>query len=381
MNIPFSAASMQQWLAGPLPQDVALSLDRLSRTDDVRYVAVMPDVHLSHDVCTGTALATSRLIYPHAVGSDIGCGMAALCFRCDASLLADERSAARLLAGLYKTVPAIRHARRTLREKLPDHLSEKPLSSSTLEKLKTRDGRVEFATLGRGNHFLEFQADDEDQLWIMIHSGSRALGQAIHRHHLEEARPANTGLPFLEASSEPGAAYLADVEWACQYADANRAAMAEAVALLMEELFGIDADWESLIRCNHNHVRRETHGTELLWTHRKGAISAREGEPGIIPGSMGTASFHVTGRGCAAALCSSSHGAGRLLSRSEALRSISGRELERQMRHIWFDHRLVAKLRDEAPSAYKDIHAVMRAQCDLTRIVRKLRPILSYKGA
>jgi tRNA-splicing ligase RtcB len=371
---------VRRWLAEPLPSDVARSLDRLARTDDVCYVAVMPDVHLSQDVCTGVVVATRNRLYPHAVGSDIGCGMLALRFAGPAEVLADEAAAARLLAALYRTVPAIRHPRATLREQLPEALATVPLSDPRLEKRKTRDGRVEFATLGRGNHFVEFQSDEDGYLWLMIHSGSRAMGQAINEHHRRHARPSNTGLPFLDADSEEGQMYLTDLAWAVHYADESRRAMAATVAAVVEQLFGFGAERDSLIACNHNHVRREMHFGVSMWVHRKGAISAREGELGIIPGSMGTDSFHVTGRGSTDALCSSSHGAGRRLSRAEAFREISGAALHRQLQHVWFDHRLAERLRDEAPAAYKDVHAVMRAQHDLTRIVRKLRPVLSYKG-
>jgi tRNA-splicing ligase RtcB (3'-phosphate/5'-hydroxy nucleic acid ligase) len=374
-------AVARQWLAGPLPPDVSVSLDRLARADDVQYIAVMPDVHLSHDVCTGIVLATKRVLYPSAVGNDIGCGMAAIRFQCDAGILADEASAARLLGGLCRTVPTIRHSRLTLKDELPEALQLARLSHPRLEKLKTRDGRVEFATLGRGNHFIEFQADDEGCLWLMVHSGSRAIGQAITAHHVGHARPSTTSLAYLDADSEAGRAYLDDVHWACRYANESRREMMQAVAGLVADLFGVQADTDSIVCCEHNHVRREVHFGEELWVHRKGAISAREGEPGIIPGSMGTPSYHVEGRGAAEAFCSSSHGAGRCKSRSEAFKTISTDEFYRQMKHVWFDHRMAGKLRDEAPSAYKDIHAVMRAQRALTRILRRLRPMLSYKGA
>lgn len=378
---PTSQVSIaRHWLAEPLPPDVASALDRLARTEDVRRVAVMPDVHLSRDVCTGTVLATGHRLFPQAVGSDVGCGMAALRFDAPADLL-DEGRAARLLAGLYRVVPAMRHPRATLREQLPGPLAQAALSHPSLEKLKHRDGRVQFATLGRGNHFLEFQADEGGALWVTVHSGSRALGQTLNTHHLRQARPANTGLLYLDAASEAGRAYFQDVEWACRYAEASRRAMLDAVAALMDDLYGVAADPGSVLHCHHNHLRRETHFGEELWVHRKGAVSARDGEPAIIPGSMGAASFHVTGRGHAEALCSSSHGAGRRLSRTEARAAISTRELERQLREVWFDHRQADRLRDEAPGAYKDIHAVMRAQRDLTRIVRRLQPVLSYKGA
>ncbi|HZZ71657.1 MAG TPA: RtcB family protein, partial [Pirellulales bacterium] len=153
-----------------------------------------------------------------------------------------------------------------------------------------------------------------------------------------------------------------------------------AVERILAELFGVVANRETLIHSNHNHVRRETHAGQAYWVHRKGALSAARDEPGVIPGSMGSASFHVMGRGEVSALCSSSHGAGRACSRGEASKKINVRRLEREMQGVWFDHRQAALLRDEAPSAYKDIQAVMRAQRDLTRIERELRPLLSYKG-
>jgi tRNA-splicing ligase RtcB (3'-phosphate/5'-hydroxy nucleic acid ligase) len=380
MKRSFSSVALRQWLTAPLSRDVALALNRLAGTDDVRHIAVMPDVHLSHDVCTGTVLATGQRLYPQAVGSDLGCGMAALRLDCPAGVLADEHAAARLLAGLYRTIPALRHPRPTLLERLPTSLAIEPLSHASLEKLKHREGRVQFATLGRGNHFLEFQEDQEGSLWLMVHSGSRAVGQAIATHHLRHAAPANSGLLYLEAESEAGRAYLQDLRWACAYAEESRRAMMEAAAALIEKLFGAAAHRDSVIHCNHNHVRRETHFGEDLWVHRKGALSARADEPALIPGSMGSASFHVAGRGNSESLCSSSHGAGRQLSRTEARQRIQTGDLERQLHGIWFDHRLTRALREEAPAAYKDIQAVMRAQRELTRIVRQLRPLLSYKA-
>jgi tRNA-splicing ligase RtcB len=373
-EIPFHT-----WLAEPLPPDVRGALERLRRTDDVCHVAVMPDVHLARDVCVGTVVATRRLLLPQAVGSDIGCGMAALAFEADADLLADEHAAAGLLQELYRAVPVMRHAGNRSPE-LPAELLENRLSNARLEKLKARDGRVQFGTLGRGNHFLEFQCCQEDRLWIMVHSGSRAMGEAIANHHLAHSARSSTGLAYLDAESGEGRAYLDDAEWAAAYAQASRQWMLEVVAELMSELFGIEPVRSSVLHCNHNHARRETHDGEVRWVHRKGAISANEGELGIVPGSMGTASYHVAGRGLADALRSSSHGAGRAMSRSEARRRIGVKSLERQMRGIWFDHRRAAGLREESPEAYKDIDAVMRAQSELTRVVRRLRPVLSYKG-
>jgi tRNA-splicing ligase RtcB len=251
-----------------------------------------------------------------------------------------------------------------------------------MEKLKLRDGRFQLGTLGRGNHFVELQADQQNRLWVMIHSGSRGMGQAITTHHLGKARErASAGkLLSFDAESPDGRAYLADVAWAVAYSEQNRLAMVAAVERLLSELFDISVIHDTLIHSNHNHVRRELHDGQDYWVHRKGALSAADGEPGVIPGSMGSASFHVFGRGEPGSLCSSSHGAGRELSRGQAAKKINVRRLEQEMHGVWFDHRQAALLRDEAPSAYKDIHSVMRAQRDLTRIERQLRPILSYKG-
>ena len=199
-------------------------------------------------------------------------------------------------------------------------------------------------------------------------------------HHLKQTGHASTGLGYLRAQSPEGQAYLNDVVWALDYAAANRAAMVDAVAEIMSGEFGVAAEPSSFIGCHHNFVAREEVGGRLLWVHRKGVISARSGEPGLVPGSMGTASYHVEGRGCEASLYSSSHGAGRAMSRGLARRRISVRALEKQMKHVWFDQRLARQLVDEAPSAYKDISLVMRAQSRLTCIVRKLTPLLSFKG-
>lgn len=369
------------WLAEPMPRDVATAIERLRRAEDVEHVAIMPDVHLAQEVCIGTVIATHNLLYPAAVGGDIGCGMAAIQLDREAAAIAGEAIAARVLAGLYEAVPARRHTRATRPERLPGELEERSLSDARLEALKRKDGRAEMATLGSGNHFIELQADDEGALWIMLHSGSRAMGQAIRDHHLGSASPSGGGLTSIDARSAAGQAYLADMEWALLYADHSRLRMIEAALDVLRRVVGatpVDGSYRS---CHHNHVRLETHSGEQLWVHRKGAIPAAEGEPGIIPGSMGSASFHVEGRGCPGSLGSSSHGAGRLMSRAEARRRISARALHKELSGIWFDHRLDRCLVEEAPSAYKDIGEVMRAQRALTRIVRRLRPVLCFKAA
>jgi tRNA-splicing ligase RtcB len=372
-----NSASLSTWLADPLPPDVVKSIERLRTSADVQRVALMPDVHLSKDVCVGAVVATTQLIYPSAVGGDIGCGMLSLGFNADGSVLDSEKSAARILAGLYEFVPGNKHSKP---RDLPTSLVRLPLSDPRLQKVAARDGRVQLGTLGRGNHFLEFQTDDDARLWVTIHSGSRAIGQAITDHHLAVVPPATSGLRFFDSKTDPGQRYLSDVEWARTYAAENRLAMLAAVTTLMQKLFGITPDERSLIHCDHNHVQQESHAGEMLWVHRKGAQSARAGEFGIIPGSMGTASFHTSGRGCLDSLMSCSHGAGRRLSRTDARHEVGGKDFARQVGKLWYDHRIAHKLRDEAPAAYKDIRQVMKAQSELTRIVRELRPLLSYKS-
>lgn len=372
-----------RWLAGPLPADVEDSLDRLARADDVVQVAVMPDVHLGNEVCVGTVVATTGLIYPGAIGGDIGCGMAAIRLRDptgDRPATIAQREAGAVLRGLYRVVPAVKHPGPVRLDRLPAALRDRPLSASSLETFKRRDGVIQLGSLGSGNHFVELQVDDDGDRWLMLHSGSRGLGQAVLHHHLAATTSAR-GRPALVADSPAGQAYLADLAWTLAYAEANRAEILERAAEVIADALGLEPDPGSIVTCHHNHIRREVHGGRGLWVHRKGAISAQDGEPGIIPGSMGTVSYHVAGRGHPDALCSSSHGAGRALPRREARRRISARALEAEMAGVWFDVRHADALRDEAPSAYKDLGAVMRAQRELTRIVRRLRPLLSYKGA
>jgi tRNA-splicing ligase RtcB len=367
------------WLTAPLGHEVAEALGRLQRAPDVQRIAVMPDVHLANDVCVGVVLATSRLIYPQAVGGDIGCGMLAVATNSTAVRLRDPKAAGLILAELAKAIPSRRRNRQAAVSP-PRDLDPIVLSSSKLESIRRSEGVLEFATLGSGNHFLELQADEEDQLWLMIHSGSRALGQAIRNHHLSSAQLVDGRFRALEAESEQGAVYLHDLDWARRYAAASRRAMAAEAEKVTQDVIGARLVWETSITTDHNHVALEQHGASKFWVHRKGAMMLQAGELGVLPGSMGTPSFHVEGRGCEEALNSSAHGAGRAMSRSEAARKVSRAELQRQMKGVWFDWRLADSIRDEAPSAYKDIRAVLKDQHDLVRVRRTLRPLLNYKG-
>jgi tRNA-splicing ligase RtcB len=374
-----SLASIRTWLAAPLDHDVSEAIASLRHAPDVQQIAVMPDVHLAADVCIGVVVATSHLIYPQAVGGDIGCGMLAIAFDIDAASLDHPSIAGQVLAGIGRSVPARRRNRRETIA-LPPAVESIALSDAGLEAVRRREGNLEFATLGSGNHFIELQADDDRRLWVTVHSGSRAMGQAIRDHHLTRAEPVGSGLKALDARTGPGHAYLHDAAWARRFADASRKAMAAAVGEVVEAAAGGRLCWETAIATDHNHVLLEQHGGQEWWVHRKGAMPAKRGEGGVLPGSMGTASFHVEGRGHTDALCSSAHGAGRTLSRTAARRTVTEGDLRRQMHGVWYDHRLSDQLRDEAPSAYKDIRAVLRAQKELVKVTRILRPVLNYKG-
>jgi len=374
-----SLAAMRTWLAAPMGQDVSEAIGRLRRAPDVQQIAVMPDVHLAEDVCIGVVVATSTLIYPQAVGGDIGCGMLAVAFDVDAGRLDDPGTAGQVLAALGRAVPARRRNRRAAVAP-PGDLDQMTLSDPSLEAMRRQDGIIEFATLGSGNHFIELQSDEDGRLWLMVHSGSRGMGPAIRKHHLSRGDDVGGALRALEAASDQGARYLGDVAWARRFADASRRAMAGEVATVVEAVLGAPVCWDTVITTDHNHVSRERHGGRDVWVHRKGAMPASRGQAGVLPGSMGSASYHVEGRGLDAALCSSAHGAGRALSRTAARAKVTDREFRRQMQGVWYDYRLSEQLRDEAPAAYKDIKAVLRAQSDLVKVTRALQPVLNYKG-
>lgn len=380
MSADVPRASVRTWLAGALPREVRGPLDLLARTPGVARVVVLPDVHFADGVCVGVVTGATDRVFPDAVGRDIGCGMAAEAFDVPAAPLREPSVARRILDGLGRAVPPVRRGGPALRVALPSPLDPDALSAPSLATVAARDGRVEFGTLGRGNHFLELQADADDRLWVMVHSGSRAVGPAIHAFHHARARRADVGLPGLPADGDDGRAYLADLAWALAYAEASRAAMLDATAGVLADVLGARPVPGSRFGCLHNHVRRETHAGEVLLVHRKGAVSAAAGERGIVPGSMGTWSFHTEGRGAADAMASCSHGAGRVLSRGEARRRVSVATLRREMGDVAFDARRARDLVEEAPSAYREIGAVLRAQADLVRVVRRLRPVLVHKG-
>ena len=376
-EVPGCSTRVALWLAeSKLSDKVIENVERLARSEDVRHVAIMPDVHLGKRINNGSVVAASSLIYPQAVGSDIGCGLSAISFKANGEVLRDAERAQAVLKELYRAVPALmqRGARN-----LPERLASASLSDERLTKSSRRDGAYQLGTLGCGNHFAEFQQDDAGVLWFMVHSGSRAMGQVITEFHLARASSSATGLKYLDTRSDAGRAYLSDMEWAVQYATLNRLAIMARVVEILADFFKIVADEESYVDSPHNFARQEVHFGQELFVHRKSAISARAGEAGLIAGSMGTPSFIVRGLGLEDSLCSSSHGAGRVLSRTEARARITPGAMQRQLGSVSYDHRNLVCLRDEAPAAYRDIRQVMQAQHDLTRQQLRLVPLLNFK--
>ncbi|HYD00131.1 MAG TPA: RtcB family protein [Phycisphaerales bacterium] len=382
--------TIRMWLAEPLAPECRTAIDRLARIDDVTRIAVLPDIHGASEggsLGAGIVLATTRLLIPQAVGADIGCGMSTCRLNLSADAVPDEQTAMAILAAVRRTVPIIRHSHRA-HPPLP-HACGPHRLSEPLHNALARDGVIEFGTLGRGNHFLELQRDDDGALWLLVHSGSRAMGQLVTRHHLAQAVKQN-GVGALDATTDPGRAYAADAAWAVDYAaDAawavdyarlSREAMLDAAARAIGTALGVPVSADPPWGATHNSVTREHHGDEDLWVHRKGAAPAHAGLLNAIPGSMAAETFHVEGRGECESLCSSSHGAGRTHSRSEATRRTTTKELARQLRNVYTDPQQRPRLRDEGPAAYRDIRSVMRAQSDLVRITRRLRPILTFKG-
>jgi len=372
-------ATLHTWLIEPMETQVAAVVERLRRAPDVKHVAIMPDVHLAKEVTVGTVMATERLLYPQAVGGDIGCGMLAVALNARAEELEDAAVAGRFLNALGRAVPTMRRHRNAA-ARWPEILEPGQLSHSSLATAARDEGKLQLGTLGGGNHFIELQADGDDRLWLMIHSGSRSMGQAIWSHHMAKTEPVGSGLRVLDYEKPEGQAYAADMQWARRYANANRRAMALSVEAVAQEVIGCGVDWTTLVSVDHNYAQRESHYGQELWVHRKGAMPAALGAAGVLPGSMGTGSFHVEGLGCAQSLQSSAHGAGRRLSREQARKTVSHHALQRQMEGVWYDYRAAGHLREEAPAAYKDVRAVLRAQGELVKLRRVLKPVINYKG-
>ena len=368
------------WLAEPLGDEARKLILASACAPGVERIAVMPDAHAADAVCNGCVIATSDRIYPQAIGQDIGCGFSAVRLSDIGIFHLPPDIASQCLRVMSRAVPIIRHGKRTIvEESVLAALGE--LSQPHLANVARRDGLVQFGTLGRGNHFLELQRDDDGALWLMVHSGSRAMGRVLYEHALAEAQHDSAcNLAFLPVASESAREYIHNADWAVRYAAASRLRMLQLTSDALGDILDVDPAWSTL-RCSpHNTLTCENIEGASLFVHRKGAARALTIDEGIIAGSAGTFSVHTRGKACAAALNSCSHGAGRVMSRTDARTRISVKDLQRTMQRVTFDSAQSRRLLEEAPGAYRDLRVVMEAQRDLVTTVRRLTPLISCKA-
>ncbi|XXF78449.1 RtcB family protein [Myxococcaceae bacterium GXIMD 01537] len=347
----------------------------------VEAVAAMPDVHVSEGVAVGTVFATEHTLVPGALGGDLGCGVGTLRFDFPAASLGPKEWG-RVLERLAQAVPVGDALHRGPRlPPLPPGLDLERPSTHRLQREWERLAPRHLGTLGGGNHFLELDRDAEGDLWLLVHSGSRGVGAALAAHHLRVAQALGEGsLPGLRTDTPEGAACLADVELACRFARANREALVARAVEVLADALGAAPDTASRVDVHHNHVAREVHFGRALWVHRKGAVGLEAGQPGLIPGSMGTASYVVEGRGEPRAFRSCSHGAGRVMTRREARRRIRPEALAHVLRRVAYEPGRLPALVEEAPAAYRDIVEVLEDEADLVTPTRRLTPLAVLKG-
>jgi tRNA-splicing ligase RtcB len=365
-----------------------------------KHVAAMPDVHWGMGATIGSVIATHNAIIPAAVGVDLGCGMMAVKTSLEAHQLPDSLFEMRCdieLAVPHGRTDNGRKSDRGAFTELPKSHSgrwaalEKGYTNIITKhpKAKGYNSWNHMGTLGTGNHFIEVCLDEDGSVWVMLHSGSRGAGNRIGMYFIEKAKEEmarwhiaeylpDKDLSYLVENSELFDDYVEAVHWAQDFALENRKAMMEATLGAMRKHVPEFSLIESAVNCHHNYVSKENHFGKNVWVTRKGAVRAREGDLGIIPGSMGTGSFIVSGKGNADSFCSCSHGAGRAMSRGKAKKTISLEQHAQAMEGI--EGRLDADVLDESPAAYKDISSVMKAQSDLVEIKHHLRQVLNVKG-
>jgi len=363
-------------------------------------VVIMPDVHVGKGAAVGAVIPTRGAIIPAAVGVDIGCGMVARRTTLKASDL--PASLAALRAQIERDVPVGFNMRRqplrpqgsAAAEGLQSRIDDLARRYSTLQ-IMHRVGRYaservwcQLGTLGGGNHFIELCLDEADAVWVMLHSGSRHVGNTIGEVAIATARRIaereqrhlpDRNLAWLDEGTPEFDEYVEGLTWAQDYAALNRDLMVDLILRALQRFFsGAQASPDAAVNCHHNYASLEQHFGAALWVTRKGAVSARSGQLGIIPGSMGTKSFIVRGKGNPASYQSCSHGAGRRMSRGEAKRRFTRADLAEQTAGV--ECRKDAKVLDELPAAYKDVEAVLSAQRDLVDVVHSLKQVLCVKG-
>ncbi|MGA1838904.1 RtcB family protein [Herbiconiux sp. 11R-BC] len=356
------------------------------------HLALMPDAHLGLGATVGSVIPTLGAVIPAAVGVDIGCGMIAVKTPfVREQLIANPKGLPELREQIERAVPlsaggannkivATAEPRVAELEALAVEAGFDPAS-------RAKRWRHQLGTLGSGNHFIEVSVDETDAVWLFLHSGSRGVGNRIAGHHIDVAKRLmarywialpDPDLAYLVEGTEEFDRYIAELRWAQHYALLNREEMMDRVVRQLAEWMGAPFDELERINCHHNFTEKERHFGKEVWVSRKGAIIAREGTPGLIPGSMGTASYVVEGLGNALALNSSPHGAGREYSRSAARRTFTHEQLREAMAGIEF--RDTDAFIDEIPQAYKPIDRVMEDARELVRIRHTLRQLVNVKG-
>jgi tRNA-splicing ligase RtcB len=358
------------------------------------HVAAMPDVHHGIGATVGSVIPTLRAIIPAAVGVDIGCGMIASRLSLTANEI-DEASLKKVFAQISRDVP-VGFSQHDERDALGE--ASKPFKRglrAILEKHPDVEKRVgkntswvrQLGTLGGGNHFIEVCLDEAQRVWVMLHSGSRGIGNAIGTYFIALAKKdaerhqlqlPDRDLAYFTEGARHFDDYVEAVGWAQDYARANRAEMMDLVLEALRRHLPPFSVTTEAVNCHHNYVERETHYGEQVWVTRKGAIRARAGDLGIIPGSMGTRSYIVRGKGGAEALQSCAHGAGRRMSRTQAEKQFSIADLAEQT--VGVVCRKDKGVLDEIPGAYKDIDEVMANQSDLVEVLHTLKQVLCVKG-
>jgi tRNA-splicing ligase RtcB len=338
----------------------------------------MPDAHPGPHACNGFAIATGSGIYPHWIGGDIGCGYTTVRLSGLNTLLTSPQLRRTTIDTLASAIPIIRSHTPT---ELPKSILPETLSAPNLETIARRDGRIQLGTLGRGNHFVELQLDDESQGWILIHSGSRAMGPAVLAHHLKSATRIASGIYRIDAQTPAFDAFRNDHDWCLRYASLNRAEILSRTILALSSISQSPVTPSSpVIDSPHNLLTQEVVGDRTLLIHRKSVTPAHHGTPVIVPGTIATPTYHAIGRATEESLFSCAHGAGRIMSRSQAQHRIRRDRAAQALADRLPSKTSIKDVLDECPEAYRPIEQVMRAQQDLITITRTLRPILTLKG-
>ena len=362
----------------------AEALSRVSIVHD--HVALMPDAHWGKGATVGSVIPTANAIIPAACGVDLGCGMIAVELDLSAEELPDNLRL--VLNALVTAVPAGMGKRHDVISKgALAWLNANPAPSELSEDAREK-ALAQFGTLGAGNHFIEVCLDERDRVWVVLHSGSRGIGNTLARGHIKlaaslvdtlEERLEDPNLAYFIEGTPEFASYIGDMLWSQDYAAANREAMLDAILLGLVSVLP-RVNQVSRINAHHNYAVRETHNGSDLWVTRKGAIRAGIGDLGIIPGSMGTRSYIVSGLGNELSWQSCSHGAGRIYGRNEAKRRFTAEDMKREMAGKTWLFENAVELLDEIPSAYKDIDQVMADQADLVSVVHTLHQVVNVKG-